>query len=866
MAATRTPARFLLGEAGIGKSTALRGSAEKHAGPVFRVACQRIAIEIPFDPLFALLQNVTRQTLPGTTVSRTSVRDAVLELQFALERSTMNATPLVQIDDLHWADDASLNAVPYLVERLQDFPVRWEFAARTGYDPVWAVYHRLRQAGLAEDATLHPLPEQVIEAIVASQGGDLGREQRVAIVAQSGGNPLYAQLLVRAYSSVPSGIVHAARDHVADLPADALTVAAALAVVEEPLERNLLPEMTSLSPRAVTDALNVLLGRALVEVRDHRLSVRHHLLADAILSEAPPEVAARVHAAAALIASDDETRARHLLAAGRSSEARVAFTRLGWRALEDEDWDIAARCFAEALALEVSATAPPLEHTASVAAALRLARRIAGSEEHYAIEPEDPNVWSQLSADVRARLELVRLTAFMFDSPSFDAPERARLADIAGGDIEPEIASELYYYCIRAAHHHLEDDVAKALIEKLRALVPSLTSMPPRIKALARCGMYAAIYGDWERGIGEFEDAIRSGAAAGAYDVVLDVAWPAIGAIMSLGRTQEALAFGRFAHALPGGMLRKRTALIRTYALALQDAGRSKEALSLMSTAAAAVPSLRPRERDLFRAHQISLASQLGLVEHARSLIDECPDIENTHGLLQLAIAHFHEEYGDREAARAAFEADFDSPLRAHAANLRYTLLALARIALQTADPALMQRTQRRLQKLRGTGGVNDACVAWGEGYKLLLEGRPVAAISQFQRAISAPLAAIEIAKLRLEIAKVTGRLDDFVKAIDGFKAIDLDHMVDRATEIANGMGVRIHKRRRQSNGALELTERQRTIALMISSGKTNAEIAAALFITKRTAEHHVDHIRNKLGVRSRLEIAVAVANGAAFR
>ena len=122
MAAPHTPARFLLGEAGIGKSTAMRGSAEKHAGPVFRVACQRIALEIPFDPLFALLQSVTRQTLPGAAVSRASVRDAVLELQFALERSTMNAAPLVQIDDLHWADEASLNAVPYWSSVSKIFP------------------------------------------------------------------------------------------------------------------------------------------------------------------------------------------------------------------------------------------------------------------------------------------------------------------------------------------------------------------------------------------------------------------------------------------------------------------------------------------------------------------------------------------------------------------------------------------------------------------------------------------------------------------------------------------------------------------------------------------------------------------------
>lgn len=61
-------------------------------------------------------------------------------------------------------------------------------------------------------------------------------------------------------------------------------------------------------------------------------------------------------------------------------------------------------------------------------------------------------------------------------------------------------------------------------------------------------------------------------------------------------------------------------------------------------------------------------------------------------------------------------------------------------------------------------------------------------------------------------------------------------------------------------------TDHQRAIALMVSEGKTNAEIAATLSISKRTAEHHVDQIRNKLGVRSRVEIAMAVASGEAFR
>jgi non-specific serine/threonine protein kinase len=43
----------------------------------------------------------------------------------------------------------------------------------------------------------------------------------------------------------------------------------------------------------------------------------------------------------------------------------------------------------------------------------------------------------------------------------------------------------------------------------------------------------------------------------------------------------------------------------------------------------------------------------------------------------------------------------------------------------------------------------------------------------------------------------------------------------------------------------------------LISTGLTNREIATKLFIAERTAEGHVERIRNKLEVRSRTEVAV---------
>ena len=59
------------------------------------------------------------------------------------------------------------------------------------------------------------------------------------------------------------------------------------------------------------------------------------------------------------------------------------------------------------------------------------------------------------------------------------------------------------------------------------------------------------------------------------------------------------------------------------------------------------------------------------------------------------------------------------------------------------------------------------------------------------------------------------------------------------------------------------LSRRERQVATMVASGMTNKEIAQRLFIAERTAEGHVERIRNKLGVRSRTEVATwAVEHG----
>jgi non-specific serine/threonine protein kinase len=62
---------------------------------------------------------------------------------------------------------------------------------------------------------------------------------------------------------------------------------------------------------------------------------------------------------------------------------------------------------------------------------------------------------------------------------------------------------------------------------------------------------------------------------------------------------------------------------------------------------------------------------------------------------------------------------------------------------------------------------------------------------------------------------------------------------------------------------SLEISPREQQVATMITQGMTNAAIAHDLHLAVRTVDAHVEHIRNKLGVHSRAEIAAwAVSRG----
>jgi DNA-binding NarL/FixJ family response regulator len=79
------------------------------------------------------------------------------------------------------------------------------------------------------------------------------------------------------------------------------------------------------------------------------------------------------------------------------------------------------------------------------------------------------------------------------------------------------------------------------------------------------------------------------------------------------------------------------------------------------------------------------------------------------------------------------------------------------------------------------------------------------------------------------------------------------------ADQLLRGMGVRTWRRApaaADGPGWAALTEREQQVSRLAASGASNPEIAAALFLSRKTIERHLSNSLAKLGLRNRVELA----------
>ena len=330
------------GEAGSGKTALLRAFTKGIAAPVTWGACHPLSTPRPLAPLAEVAEQ-----LGGELAEMVAGDSRPHEIAAALARSAPADGPaVVVLEDLHWADDATLDVLRMLVRPLHDRAVLVLASYR---DDEVARYSSLQTAlGDLTDTTrleLGPLSATAVKALARGSRRDPVEVHRV-----TGGNPFHViELLAAPDDAVPSTVRDAALGRLGRLSAGAREVAEAVSVVPQHAELSLIEAIAGLEHLDEAVAGGLLVGHA------DGVAFRHELARSAVEGSLPPYRRVSLHRAvlAALTGGDPARLAHHAEGAQDSAavvdHARTAAaraTRKGSRRISD--FPFAARPGAQA--------------------------------------------------------------------------------------------------------------------------------------------------------------------------------------------------------------------------------------------------------------------------------------------------------------------------------------------------------------------------------------------------------------------------------------------------------------------------------------------------------------------------------------
>lgn len=307
------------GEPGIGKTLLLGEAAGLAAARGTAVASGRADELGRLTPLGPLLSALEESPAP-LTVARNAFPDGpglllwlAEQVRTSLERRLGAGPLLVTLDDLQWADPATLMALRTLPSRLAERPVAWLLACRS--TPARGDARRLFDLLEEEGATrtvLRPLDEAAVTEVCTDILGAVPGRDLAALAAQAGGNPLLLSeyltglceegaVLVRdgtarlaettpAGAELPLRVHTAVRRRLNELATRTRYLLEATAVLGRSFSPAYAAEMLGETPAALLPALEEALAAGVLVTTPDELAFRHELLWRSVVERVPQPV------------------------------------------------------------------------------------------------------------------------------------------------------------------------------------------------------------------------------------------------------------------------------------------------------------------------------------------------------------------------------------------------------------------------------------------------------------------------------------------------------------------------------------------------------------------------------------------------
>ena len=872
-------ALVLEGAAGIGKSTLWLAGVEHARAEGVRVLSSRPAeaerslayvglgdlFDDVLDDVLPALAPPRRRALEGALLleepagARVDSRALGMAVRDSLQLLAEDVRILVAIDDVQWLDRSSAHALAFALRRLGPDHLLLLLARRLDESAQRSGLEQALGAEIVRRLPVEPLSVGALHRFLRDRlGMPFARQTLLRIHERSGGNPFFALELARVLDAdvdpmqplpVPETLEELVRARISGLPAsarDALALAAAMGTTSD-----------ALLARAgvAADALDPAVAAHVIERENGTIRFTHPLLSSVLYRDLGEERRS-VHGRIARVVDDPLLRARHLALSRDTPDAEIA-------GVLDDAARLAADRGASAVAAELAEQAlrltPPNDHSE------RHRRALAAARAHHAA-----GEWTRartIANDLLAEADVasVRAEALVLLAELESLDRAVELLDEALGEAASRPALQAVIHCRLAWATRFDrgSEHARTALE----LAEELDDDELRARARAVHAVLGWFAGDAPSQPDLLERARDFTAAVGGDQLVQEATLAVANTLAPSSRRDEARAFFELEHR----QWRDR------------DEPRSARALWGLSWVE-------------FWAGRWTLAAEHAAHAHDTS-IQYGLEVPQDHLPIALIAAH----RGELGLARAHSERALELAEQQFGLHPPQHLAILGLVALWGGDPSrgeeLLERAEHQVRTFRWgepsvrwwtpdyaellleRGRVDDAVRVidtweadagrvgrqWVLAHAMRCRGLVSAAEGSVDRATALLQQAVEehetvgdpygLARAQLALGIVRRRArqkrparDEIRSALAGFEELGAATWVQKARDELG----RIGGRRREEG----LTAAENRVAALVATGRTNREVAAALFLGERTVASHLTHIYAKLGVRSRTELA----------